>query len=156
MEARATISPSTISNGYTNPPEISGRPEAFIPDLPAIAGRFFLARGIATAAAVQHGRSAHSPRAGASYAEKDKKKVRTGSPDRVFVMKNRTFVEFISKIRAACLFLHIANKKLIPMRIKFRTSRPMQTPRDISYTGNPTGGTTAYLSLIHISEPTRP
>lgn len=99
-------------------------------------------------AAVQHGRSAHSPRAGASCAEKDKKKVRTGSPDRVFVMKNRTFVEFISKIRAACLFLHIANKKLIPMRIKFRTSRPMQTPRDISYTGNPTGGTTAYPAVL--------
>ena len=99
-------------------------------------------------AAVQHGRSAHSPRAGASCAEKVKKKVRTGSPDRVFVMKNRAFVEFISKIRAACLFLHIANKKLIPMRIKFRTSRPMQTPRDISYTGNPTGGTTAYPAVL--------
>lgn len=34
------------------------------------------------------------------------------------------------------------------MRIKFRTSRPMQTPRDISYTGNPTGGTTAYPAVL--------
>lgn len=118
-------------------------------------GGFFLRRGIAAAGrraartvGIQHGRSAHSTRADASCAEKVKKKVRTGSPDRVFVMKNRAFVEFISKIRAACLFLHIANKKLIPMRIKFRTSRPMQTPRDISYTGNPTGGTTAYPAVL--------
>ena len=49
MHAPPTRCTSTISNGYTNPPEISGRPEAFIPDLPAIAGRFFLARGIAAA-----------------------------------------------------------------------------------------------------------
>lgn len=63
-------------------------------------------------------------------------------------MKNRTFVEFISKIRAAWLFLHIANKKLVPMRIKSRTSGLMQTPRDISYTGNPTGGTTAYPAVL--------
>jgi len=45
MHAPPTRCTSTISNGYTNPPEISGRPEAFIPDLPAIAGRFFLAAG---------------------------------------------------------------------------------------------------------------
>ena len=111
-------------------------------------GGFFLRGVLPRRAVVQHGRSAHSPRADASCAEKVKKKVRTGLPDRVFVMKNQAFVEFISKIRAACLFLHIANKKLIPMRIKFRTSRPMQTPRDISYTGNPTGGTTAYPAVL--------
>lgn len=34
------------------------------------------------------------------------------------------------------------------MRIKSGTSRPMQTPRDISYTGNPTGGTTAYPAVL--------
>ena len=111
-------------------------------------GGFFLRGVLPRRAVVQHGRSAHSPRADASCAEKVKKKVRTSLPDRVFVMKNQAFVEFISKIRAACLFLHIANKKLIPMRIKFRTSRPMQTPRDISYTGNPTGGTTAYPAVL--------
>lgn len=145
MHAPPTRCTSTISNGYTNPPEISGKARGLYPRPPCDCREVFSCGGVLPRrAAVQHGRSAHSPRAGASCAEKDKKKVRTGSPDRVFVMKNRTFVEFISKIRAACLFLHIANKKLIPMRIKFRTSRPMQTPRDISYTGNPTGGTTAY------------
>ena len=49
MDVQVIAYTSKISNGYTNPPEISGRPEAFIPDLPAIAGRFFLARGIAAA-----------------------------------------------------------------------------------------------------------
>lgn len=34
------------------------------------------------------------------------------------------------------------------MRIKSRTSGLMQTPRDISYTGNPTGGTTAYPAVL--------
>lgn len=63
-------------------------------------------------------------------------------------MKNRTFVEFISKIRAAWLFLHIANKKLIPMRIKSRTSGLMQTPREISHTGNPTGGAGAHSAVL--------
>ena len=63
-------------------------------------------------------------------------------------MKNRTFVEFISKIRAAWLFLHIANKKLVPMRIKSRTSGLMQTPREISHTGNPTGGAGAHSAVL--------
>lgn len=111
-------------------------------------GGFFLRGVLPRRAVVQHGRSAHSPRADASCAEKVKKKVRTGLPDRVFVMKNRTFVEFISKIRAAWLFLHIANKKLIPMRIKSRTSGLMQTPREISHTGNPTGGAGAHSAVL--------
>ena len=111
-------------------------------------GGFFLRGVLPRRAVVQHGRSAHSPRADASCAEKVKKKVRTGLPDRVFVMKNQAFVEFISKIRAAWLFLHIANKKLIPMRIKSRTSGLMQTPREISHTGNPTGGAEAHPAVL--------
>ena len=94
-----------IFSGFTNFPSII---------IPKVSQRPLSPTSLQLQAAVQHGRSAHSPRAGASCAEKDKKKVRTGSPDRVFVMKNRTFVEFISKIRAACLFLHIANKNSYP------------------------------------------
>lgn len=109
---------------------------------------FSCGEGLPRQAVAQPTDKRHSRPSGASSVVKGENEIRACSPDRVFVMKNRTFVEFISKIRAACLFLHIANKKLIPMRIKFRTSRPMQTPRDISYTGNPTGGTTAYPAVL--------
>lgn len=148
MHAPPTRCTSTISNGYTNPPEYPEGQRPLSPTSLRLQGGFFLRGVLPRRAAVQHGRSAHSPRAGASCAEKDKKKVRTGSPDRVFVMKNRTFVEFISKIRAAWLFLHIANKKLVPMRIKSRTSGLMQTPREISHTGNPTGGAEAHPAVL--------
>lgn len=105
-------------------------------------------------AVVQHGRSAystdgrHTARGRMHPVPKKSKKGSNRFAGQGVRDENRAFVEFISKIRAACLFLHIANKKLIPMRIKFRTSRPMQTPRDISYTGNPTGGTTAYPAVL--------
>ena len=140
-----------IFSGFTNfpsiiIPKVSQRPLS--PTSLQLQGGFFLRRGIAAAGRRAARTVGTQPAGGCILCRKRQKKVRTGSPDRVFVMKNRTFVEFISKIRAACLFLHIANKKLIPMRIKFRTSRPMQTPRDISYTGNPTGGTTAYPAVL--------
>ena len=149
MDAQAIAYTSKISNGYTDPPEIIRKARGLYSRPPCNRREVFSCAGYC------HGgrRAAHSPRAGASYAEKDKKKVRTGSPDRVFVMKNRAFVEFISKIRSACLFLHIVNKRPAPMLTKTRTFHPMQTPRDIAYTGTPADGRAATYSPARSSAP---
>lgn len=109
---------------------------------------FSCGEGLPRQAVAQPTDKRHSRPSGASSVVKGENEIRACSPDRVFVMKNRTFVEFISKIRAAWLFLHIANKKLVPMRIKSRTSGLMQTPREISYTGNPTGGAEAHPAVL--------
>ena len=109
---------------------------------------FSCGEGLPRQAVAQPTDKRHSRPSGASSVVKGENEIRACSPDRVFVMKNRTFVEFISKIRAAWLFLHIANKKLIPMRIKSRTSGLMQTPREISHTGNPTGGAGAHSAVL--------
>ena len=109
---------------------------------------FSCGEGLPRQAVAQPTDKRHSRPSGASSVVKGENEIRACSPDRVFVMKNRTFVEFISKIRAAWLFLHIANKKLVPMRIKSRTSGLMQTPREISHTGNPTGGAEAHPAVL--------
>lgn len=109
---------------------------------------FSCGEGLPRQAVTQPTDKRHSRPSGASSVVKGENEIRACSPDRVFVMKNRTFVEFISKIRAAWLFLHIANKKLVPMRIKSRTSGLMQTPREISHTGNPTGGAEAHPAVL--------
>lgn len=109
---------------------------------------FSCGEGLPRQAVAQPTDKRHSRPSGASSVVKGENEIRACSPDRVFVMKNRTFVEFISKIRAAWLFLHIANKKLVPMRIKSRTSGLMQTPREISHTGNPTGGAEAHSAVL--------
>lgn len=109
---------------------------------------FSCGEGLPRQAVAQPTDKRHSRPSGASSVVKGENEIRACSPDRVFVMKNRTFVEFISKIRAAWLFLHIANKKLVPMRIKSRTSGLMQTPREISHTGNPTGGAGAHSAVL--------
>lgn len=65
-----------IFSGFTNfpsiiIPKVSQRPLS--PTSLRLQGGFFLRGVLPRRAAVQHGRSAHSPRAGASCAEKDKK-----------------------------------------------------------------------------------
>lgn len=74
---------------------------------------FSCGEGLPRQAVTQPTDKRHSRPSGASSVVKGENEIRACSPDRVFVMKNRTFVEFISKIRAAWLFLHIANKKLV-------------------------------------------
>lgn len=61
MAAQVTSSISTIFNGYTNPPITNPEgPAAFIPDLPAIAGRFFYSGSARTA---EEGRASYFPAA---------------------------------------------------------------------------------------------
>lgn len=148
MDVQVIAYTSKISNGYTNPPEYPEGQRPLSPTSLQSQGGFFLRGGTATAGRrATDGQATQRP-SGASGVVKGENEIRACSPDRVFVMKNRTFVEFISKIRAAWLFLHIANKKLVPMRIKSRTSGLMQTPREISHTGNPTGGAEAHPAVL--------
>ena len=63
---------------------------------------FSCGEGLPRQAVTQPTDKRHSRPSGASSVVKGENEIRACSPDRVFVMKNRTFVEFISKIRAAC------------------------------------------------------